>query len=104
MKTKKNGKILHDDHYKILRELGIDINNVSYETTTEDVIATQSGGMHQGTMINKITFTVAGEINDGIDVEKLHEIMLVLVAAKNSNSPAVMDLYDQLRTILGLTQ
>jgi len=96
--------MIHDDHYVILRVLGIKIDNVSYKTETEDIIATHSGGMHQGITINKVTFEVSGEITEGLDLDKLHEIMLLLRAAKNSKNPAVLDMYEQLRTLLGIIE
>ncbi len=104
MAKNTRGLILHDDHYAILRELGISITHVKYTTETEDIIATQSGGMHQGLLVDRVTFEVSGEITDSLDLDKLHEIMLLLREAKLSNNPAVMDLYDQLRTVLGLTK
>jgi hypothetical protein len=79
----KNSKVLKRDHYTVLKELGIEI--IMYSLKTHD---------------NPCGFEIYGSLSEEVDFDELHDLLLLLKRARDSNSPAVKDLLERLRVVL----
>ena len=84
-------KILCREHYKILKELGFEVG--MYHLTTE---------VNSKTGDEFYMFEILGGLSDDIDFDEILEYLKLIKAAKQSDSPAVKDAFDQLRTVLGM--
>lgn len=86
-----NGKRLKRADYHILKELGIEI--VIYELT-----------VHQTDSKIWYGFEIRGGLNEKVDLDELHDLLVLLKIAKESNAPAIKDALDQLKIAVELSK
>jgi len=88
------GKTLGHEHYKLLKELGIEV--VLYDLKTYN-------GMHQPTGGElSYGFELYGSLTDDIDFDALLELLKLLTIAKASSNPAIKDAFEHLRIVIGV--
>ena len=86
-----NGKLLRRNQYHILKDLGIEI--ILYEL---QVI--------QDSTRTWYAFDIKGSLEPEFDFDETHELLTLMKAAKDSESPMVEDALNQLRMAVELSK
>jgi len=92
------GKTLTQEHYELLRDLGIEI--VLYDMKT---YVDYSSSMHQS-VVEKSShgFEIYGSIKENVDFDALLELLKLLKIAQESANPAIADAFEHLKIVIGV--
>lgn len=79
-----------------LAELGLVINDIQYKYPPAD----NFGFLNE----EPTRFILKGGFHDESDMARLIDEIMILRAVRNNKHPAAADLFDQLKTIVGITE
>jgi len=92
------GKTLTQEHYELLRDLGIEI--VMYDMKT---YVDYSSSMHQSVVEKESHgFEIYGSLTKDVDFDNLLEFLKLLKVAKESDNPAIADAFEHLKIVIGV--
>lgn len=86
---------------KKLKDIGVSILDIKY-TYPDEAFMEQMGFWNYEDWGDEIVFHINGRVESAKHARQIEEALLILVKAKQSNDPRIMDILGQLETLIGL--
>lgn len=86
-----------------LKDLGISILDIKY-TYPDEAFLSEIGMWNYEEWNDEVSFSVNGRIESAETARQIERALLTLVKAKQSNDPRVLEMLEELETLIALTE
>ena len=94
---------MNNNDVEKLKDIGVHVLDIKYSYPDEKFMI-RTGFWNHEDFKDEITFSVNGRVESAEQARQIEQALLLLVKAKRSNDPRIMEMLGELETLLNLTE